>query len=861
MSNEPLFFAPPAHEKVAGYKMPSNPRFWQSEIIRYLKSQHPYLPMESAEIDLRRMDATKGAAVGSVVLGQELAVPIIIKRPRPGADPELSPMDVFFHKGKYQFLDPETIKNLTHSPQIGEPEKKKDSRAFGGNPYIGDVTGDATPLEYSGQASPFAGPYDGAKVSMDISEQLLPKYMLKDAAEKKKSQTIEKAKLFGITGTVGGGIRGALTGKGGVKSRATNALHQAAIGMAAGTGAGAVAGKISERGRDKEQKRLQTMVKREIKKLSAYTAGIDAIAENGIVARMLKEAYLDPNDVSNFRRMLATNPHILQGSGHNLRLVEMMARRGPNTPSFARVKHPNIMQVYERGGIVYIKFSGGPETKTTKEELKATVGDRYPEIMSKLKSGGVYMRHDGVQRVTWDVKRPMSEAKQIDRDGLYAVRTRQGENIVGMVCQAIMDVDGKTLPLKLFVSPEGKYAITGEMFGVQLAAKHRIPAQVPAGGATGVFINYVHGTPISTMPLRLINVRKIKTEDGEERTLYVMQNQTMGTSLTLSPVPGVQGFERMHVIEPSVKAMTSGPVYYMPGDSEWVTLKNPVRLAESVDELTKISEADDDLTHVTYTGGQWNIVKLAVPGAGFLARGTRQAARMLTNPRSFLGGVKKTYQSKGLLSTAKKYAPGAAVVGAPVAAGAMLRGGGEKSGNKYYKFSSLDAPDARELLTAMGMVDVDEVQAVLDRAHERSGIDRGVKIAGLHEPQIQGFDVVDMPEPTYDEATIKFANDCKPGVDLIKAAAESGHPETLDALLSLEFITPQNLKYFVDNIPDLEEASTRLAALLISVRLGMPHVPEQPVKDALEGLSKTLNKLLILKSALDHKNERVSTVA
>jgi hypothetical protein len=447
----------------------------------------------------------------------------------------------------------------------------------------------------------------------------------------------------------------------------------------------------------------------------------------------------------------------------------------------ALAKRPNIMQVYSRDGVVYIKFSGGPEAATTARELKRAVGDRFPEVVSKLRSGGVYMDHDGVNQVTWDVKRPPMEAKPVTSDGLYAVRTRDGENIVGMVVQAVMDTDGKMLPVRLFVTPEGKYALTQEMFGVRLASKHRLMSQVPKGGESGVFVNYVHGTPIATLPLRLISVRTFQPEDGDSRVLYVMQEPMTGLRFTLSPVRGVQGFERMHVVEGGVRALADGPIYYMPGDSEWVTLKNPVRLAQSAEELRKLS-AVEDATHVSYSAGAWHV------------------------------------------------------------------------DNAH----DLSEPEARELLVAMGMP-ADDAVAVVKQAHVRDGIERGVKIAGLHAPQLQGFEVMEAPRAVYDPATINFVTECRPDAGLLKAAAESGHPETLDALLSLEFITPQNLRYFIDNVPDFDETASRLAALLISIRLGLPHVPEQPVRDALEGLSKTVGKLQLLKSSVDHQNERATT--
>lgn len=797
----PLFFAPPQHEKVAGFKLPSNPKLWNSEIIRYLKSQHPYLPLEESEIDIRRMDPARGAAVGSIVIDNEIAVPIIIARPRPGADPELAPMDVFFHKGRYQYLDPEAIKQLSHKPQIGEPEKGR-SRAYGGNPYIGDMTGDATPLEYSGQASPFAGPYDGTKVS-----SLLPEWMLKEAvSEQARERAAQGGVLFGLTGAMTGAMRGARSG-GNARARLVRALSGGAKGAAEGAVVGTTAGAatpgvrkalgIERKEKRRESRKIKDVVRRELEKESAFSVGIDAVADDGLLARLTKVAYLDPNDISNFRHLLATNPHVLQGSANNLKLVEIVARRGPETPGTRgnAVKHPNIMQVYPKpDGRVCIKFSNGPETAATRDELKAALGDRYTEVMSRLRAGGVYMEHDGVQRASWDVIRAPGSAKPVSGDGMYSVRTRDGDSVTGMVCTQIMDLDGKTLPLKLFVSPEGKYAVAGELFGVKLSSKHRLPAQRPAPGASGVFINYVHGTPIATLPMRLIGVRSLKPVDGDARVLYLVQNPVTGERFALSPVQRAQGFERMRVVDPGVQSLAEGaPVYYMPGDSEWVPLRSPVTVAESSEQLSKL--ASEDVTSVVYAAGLWH-VDAAVSTRSFTA-------------------------NESVVKTAQ--------------------------------FQDMNGPETRELLVSMGM-DVDGACQVMDQARERPGHDRGVKVAGLHAPQRQGFEVIEPVQEVYDRALVNHVASMRPGTDLLKAAAESGHVETLDAMLSLEFITPQNLRYFIDNIADFEEAATRLAALLIAVRLGMPHVPEQPVRDALEGLSKTINKLKVMKSANDNKS-------
>jgi hypothetical protein len=176
-------------------------------------------------------------------------------------------------------------------------------------------------------------------------------------------------------------------------------------------------------------------------------------------------------------------------------------------------------------------------------------------------------------------------------------------------------------------------------------------------------------------------------------------------------------------------------------------------------------------------------------------------------------------------------------------------------------YDALPSWEARELLLAMGM-DGDGAQWALEEAHRRTGLDRGVKIAGLHAPQLQAYDMeIEDLTPVYDDRITHLLGQCRPSEELMKVAAVSGHPETLDAILSLEFITPQNLQYFVDSIDDLDETTSRLAAMLVAVRLGMPHVPEEPVRQALEGLTKIVNRLRILKSALDHRNEQAATTA
>lgn len=87
---------------------------------------------------------------------------------------------------------------------------------------------------------------------------------------------------------------------------------------------------------------------------------------------------------------------------------------------------------------------------------------------------------------------------------------------------------------------------------------------------------------------------------------------------------------------------------------------------------------------------------------------------------------------------------------------------------------------------------------------------------------------------------------------LVKEAAVLPSSETVDAVLSLGFITPENINGYVEAVPELETSASKLAELLIGVRLGLTDVPEAAVSSALRGIDRAitgLNKLQLRQGA------------
>lgn len=77
-------------------------------------------------------------------------------------------------------------------------------------------------------------------------------------------------------------------------------------------------------------------------------------------------------------------------------------------------------------------------------------------------------------------------------------------------------------------------------------------------------------------------------------------------------------------------------------------------------------------------------------------------------------------------------------------------------------------------------------------------------------------------------------------VDLTKEAAALSGSDTVDSVLSLNFINPENIQGYIDCLPDYEKAVRKLAELLIGVRLGLSDVPESAVSSALQGLERAI---------------------
>jgi hypothetical protein len=81
---------------------------------------------------------------------------------------------------------------------------------------------------------------------------------------------------------------------------------------------------------------------------------------------------------------------------------------------------------------------------------------------------------------------------------------------------------------------------------------------------------------------------------------------------------------------------------------------------------------------------------------------------------------------------------------------------------------------------------------------------------------------------------------------LVKEAASFPDPQTVDTVLSLGFINPENIMTFVSYLPDLEDVQEKLCELLFGVRVGLSNVPQTAVERAVRSTEEVIEGLKIL---------------
>ncbi len=128
--------------------------------------------------------------------------------------------------------------------------------------------------------------------------------------------------------------------------------------------------------------------------------------------------------------------------------------------------------------------------------------------------------------------------------------------------------------------------------------------------------------------------------------------------------------------------------------------------------------------------------------------------------------------------------------------------------------------------------------------------------ASVSEPvRLYGLQPLSTPVDRVKEATamaaVKLANVKLPKKHcLLKEAAALSDVASVDSVLALNFINPENLETFIEYIPELEEASTKLANIVLASQMGLQSVSQQAAVRAMFAIE---NVVSALKDLQTHK--------
>jgi hypothetical protein len=127
--------------------------------------------------------------------------------------------------------------------------------------------------------------------------------------------------------------------------------------------------------------------------------------------------------------------------------------------------------------------------------------------------------------------------------------------------------------------------------------------------------------------------------------------------------------------------------------------------------------------------------------------------------------------------------------------------------------------------------------------------DPTVTIYGVNDDYINYGSIEKTAKPVrVKEIMSKVAKEIKR--DFTKEASLLSDPESVDVMLSLNFINEDNLMSYVDSIGPMKSVIQKLAAMLIASRMGLADLNEDAIKKSMTGLQEVVDGLENVKVAL-----------
>lgn len=380
-------------------------------------------------------------------------------------------------------------------------------------------------------------------------------------------------------------------------------------------------------------------------------------------------------------------------------------------------------------------------------------------------------------------------------DGHYVVCTKGGGFVEGQVFSKVKNYDKNDTPFQLFATG-GAWSICDKIVGHRLGDIYpNLKEGSVEVGAEGTFIcveedDDGNETGFVLMPFKVTNVSKVYD-------YWVVQ--ALGQALeqlTFVVMPGISKYNNVTgVAEPSIGTHAGGNIYYVPVGCKFINLGKKIDVEKSISQINRYTKRK---------------MLSGIHGDIFLDNDHRGLDRSLRIICQHGNEHRKTLVGR-CLETIRR--------------------------DTYLDYVS--NMDAMCILAQLGC-SVSDAASICTRACEEGEI----CVTNLRPAK----DAVTKNQ-IYDPKLIEIASVIRRNV--IKEAATMADEESVDALLSLNFVNETNLIEFIRNLPKFQNVESKLAELLLYTRLGLKNrIPEQAVYSAMVNMNEVNEHLEHLDSML-----------
>lgn len=513
-------------------------------------------------------------------------------------------------------------------------------------------------------------------------------------------------------------------------------------------------------------------------------------------------------DLDSFKNELRSNPELLIGyekRGHIEIITKLAKKSQVNTNDFVasamKLIPMSVVDVKKEGPDKYSiistrdgVFDLSESIDVDKEQCKkhlSKITAHVEDILNEVDQSGEKMLVIGKPAPGVFLYEDMSynpeEAKEF---GAYYVKNKAGQGIEGIVIPNVISLDGKKKNVKLFLHPANSTMQTN-IVGVKnnnskVFTKCLEPQRIRVG-QTGTFVFVDDGKALAIEPITIKAVEK----GSDKICAYTLDGKKVTVKLgwgedflEIRKRRGVG--EKTELAEPvsnpSQFKREQIPIFDIHGFVE-------VRPDEYIIPRRMVWIPMEGFNDVSSTADEWMLKEAAA-----LHAGKDQAELLYT-------GVVYELSRQGMPKMA------------------------------------MDSRNTKVMLASLGLD-----QEKIARAMKKSRDAGKCRIVGVKKlASKEGF--VGKAKETYNHLQ-KISSGLKRS--LLKEAAKIESPETVDALLSLKFLNPDNLAKFMAYRPVFEKVADYLAELVLASRLGLKDVEEaaavgamSKLMEVVEGLKKT----------------------